>query len=126
MKKIIAISGSLRKGSFNTALVHALQELVPSDYQVEIVPIDAVPLFNQDLEVEVPKGAQDFKDKILSADAIIFATPEYNRSIPGVLKNAIDWASRPYGKNAFAGKPVLVTGATGGAGSNGATGAAGV
>lgn len=114
MKKILALSGSLRSGSFNTAIVESIKDLVPTDVEVVIAKIDTIPLYNQDLENNFPKEAQDFKDNILSADAIVISTPEYNRSFPGVLKNAIDWASRPYGKNAFAGKPVLVLGATGG------------
>ena len=112
MKKIIAISGSLRKNSFNTNLLKAAQELNVEGVEIELVDISNIPLFNQDLEVDFPKEAQAFKDKILTADAVLISTPEYNRSIPGFLKNAIDWASRPYGMNAFAKKPVLIIGAT--------------
>lgn len=107
---IIAISGSLRKDSFNTALVHALQELAPADMQIAVADISALPLYNQDHEADFPAAAQALKEKVESADGIIIATPEYNRSIPGVLKNAIDWASRPYGHNSFAKKPVLIMG----------------
>jgi len=111
---IVAISGSLRKGSFNTSLVHALQALAPSDMQISVADISALPLYNQDDEAAFPAAAQALKDKIAGADGIIIATPEYNRSIPGVLKNAIDWVSRPYGHNSFAGKPVLVMGVSSG------------
>jgi chromate reductase len=114
MKKFIAISGSLRKDSLNTHLLKAAVEIASADSQIEIVDISRLPLFNEDLETEFPKVVQDFKDKIVASDGVIFATPEYNRSIPGVLKNAIDWASRPYGKNAFAKKSVLILGASGG------------
>jgi chromate reductase len=111
---IIALSGSLRKGSSNTALVHALQAFAPENMQIEVVGIGDLPLFNQDDETAFPAAAQALKDKIAAADGLIIATPEYNRSISGVLKNAIDWLSRPYGKNSFAGKPVLTAGVSGG------------
>lgn len=111
---IIAISGSLRKGSYNTMLIRALAKLAPEGMQIEIAEIGNLPLYNSDNEAEFPAVAQALKDKIGKADGIIIATPEYNRSIPGVLKNAIDWASRPYGKNSFAGKPILVAGVSGG------------
>lgn len=112
MKKILAISGSIRAQSFNTGLTKALPELAPEGFSVEYADISTLPLFNSDLESAFPSEAQVLKDQIESADAIVFATPEYNRSIPGVLKNAIDWASRPWGKNSFVGKPVLVMGAS--------------
>lgn len=108
-KKIIAISGSLKKNSFNTTLLNEIKTFVPD---LEILSIGDLPLFNEDLEENFPPTATVLKQKIGAADAIIFATPEYNRSIPGVLKNAIDWASRPWGKNSFAGKQVLVLGAS--------------
>ena len=112
MKKILAISGSLRAQSYNTGLTKALSALVPEGVSVDHADISSLPLFNSDLETSFPETAQTLKNQIESADAIVFATPEYNRSIPGVLKNAIDWASRPWGKNSFAGKPVLVMGAS--------------
>jgi len=112
--KILAISGSLRKGSFNTALAHALPSLAPAGMEIEVVGIGHLPIYDQDLEANYPAEAQAFKDKIESADGIIFVTPEYNRSIPGGLKNAIDWASRPWGKNSFKGKIVLAMGVSGG------------
>ena len=107
---ILAISGSFRKDSFNTALLHSLPALAPADMQITIADISALPLYSQDAEASFPADAQVLKDAIARADGVIIATPEYNRSIPGVLKNAIDWASRPYGKNSFAGKPVLTMG----------------
>ena len=107
---IIAISGSLRKDSFNTALVRALAELAPAGMTITVADISALPLFNQESEAAFPAAAQALKDAIETADGVIIATPEYNRSIPGVLKNAIDWASRPWGQNSFSGKPVLTMG----------------
>jgi chromate reductase, NAD(P)H dehydrogenase (quinone) len=107
---IIALSGSLRKDSLNSALLRALQQLVPTGMNIEIAEITTLPMYNQDNEAAFPKEAQALKDKIAAADGIIIATPEYNRSISGSLKNAIDWMSRPYGQNSFVGKPVLVMG----------------
>lgn len=112
MKSIIAISGSLREASYNTALLRAAQQLAPKDVTITIVPIKDIPLFDQDREATFPIEAKSLKDAIEKADGIIISTPEYNRSIPGVLKNAIDWASRPYGQNSFKGKHVLVVGAS--------------
>lgn len=112
MKTFIAISGSLRKDSHNTRLLKALQEVAGEDARVELYDISSIPFYNQDMEASFPSEAQAFKDAILASDGVIFSTPEYNRSVPGVLKNAIDWASRPYGKNAFDGKKVLVLGAS--------------
>lgn len=111
---IIAFSGSLRKDSYNTALLHAFQEVADQDTHIIIADISTLPLFNSDDEAQYPAAAQTLKDQVAAADAIIFATPEYNRSVPGVLKNAIDWISRPYGKNSFVGKPVLIAGVSGG------------
>ena len=111
---IIAISGSLRKGSYNTMLLKEFSKLAPEGMQIEILEIGNLPLYNSDDEATYPEEAQALKDKIAAADGLIVATPEYNRSIPGVLKNAIDWVSRPYGKNSFAKKPILVAGVSGG------------
>jgi chromate reductase len=107
---IIAISGSLRKDSFNTALLRVLQQLAPTGMKIEIAEINMLPIYNQDDEAFFPKEVQTLKDKISTADGIIIATPEYNRSISGALKNAIDWVSRPYGQNSFSKKSVLVMG----------------
>lgn len=114
MKKFIAISGSLRKDSFNTRVLKASQGLTPEGMEIELFDIHSLPLYNQDVEAPFPEAAQKLKDAITEADGVIFATPEHNRSIPSALKNAIDWASRPWGQNSFAGKSVLIMGATGG------------
>ncbi len=112
--KIVGIAGSLRKGSYNRALLEAVKKLAPDGMSVEILEIGEIHLFNQDMEANYPAVAQALKDKIRAADGAIIVTPEYNRSIPGILKNAIDWTSRPYGASAWPGKPVFVTGASGG------------
>jgi chromate reductase len=115
MSKVITIlgfAGSLRKASYNRALLRAAVELAPKNVKVEVFDLDGIPLFNQDLEQQLPEKVKTFKAKIRAADAILIATPEYNYSIPGVLKNAIDWASRPYPDNAFDDKPVAIMGAS--------------
>jgi len=115
MKKpisILAFGGSLRRGSYNTSLLRAAAEMVPPDAILEIFGIEGIPLFNQDLEKSPPAVVKEFKAKIKAADAVLIVTPEYNYSIPGFLKNAIDSASRPYGDNAFDGKPVAFMGAS--------------
>lgn len=108
--KILAISGSLRKGSFNSALVRELIKLAPAGMEIEQAEIGNLPLYDQDGEAAFPAAATALKAKIEAADGIIIATPEYNRGVPGVLKNAIDWTSRPWGKNSWAGKTVLLAG----------------
>lgn len=110
--KILGIAGSLRKGSYNRAALRAAQQLVPNDARMEVFDLDGIPPYNQDEEEHPPERVALFKSRIRAADAILFVTPEYNYSIPGVLKNAIDWASRPYGDNAWDGKPVAVMGAS--------------
>lgn len=113
--KILGMAGSLRKGSYNRAILQAATELVPENSQLEVFDrLGEIPLYNQDNENNPPNVVTEFKEKIREADAILFATPEYNYSIPGVLKNAIDWASRPYGDSAWDGKPVAIMGASGG------------
>jgi len=109
---ILGFTGSLRKNSYNKALLRAASELTPKDAKIEIFDIEGIPPFNQDLEARMPDKVKHFKAKIRAADAVLIATPEYNYSIPGVLKNAIDWASRPYGDNPFEGKPVAVMSAS--------------
>lgn len=111
---IIGIAGSLRKESFNHSLLETASEILRKENaSLEIMEIGNLPYFSQDLEAEeFPAEAQELKNKIEQADGIIIATPEYNRSMPGVLKNAIDWTSRPYGQNAWVRKPVLVMGAS--------------
>ena len=109
---ILGFAGSLRKQSHNKAILAAALELVPENTTLEIFDLEGIPPFNQDLEHQPPEKVKEFKSKIKAADAVLIATPEYNYSIPGVLKNAIDWASRPYGDNAFDGKPVAIMGAS--------------
>jgi len=109
---ILGFAGSLRKGSYNKSLLRAAQEMVPENATLEVFDLERIPPFNQDLENQPPEKVKEFKTKIRSADAILIATPEYNYSIPGVLKNAIDNASRPYGDNAFNGKPAAIMGAS--------------
>ena len=110
--KILGIAGSLRQGSYNRMALRAAQRLVPAEATLEVFELEGIPVFNQDQEQEPPLRVAEFKAAIRAADAILFVTPEYNYSVPGVLKNAIDWASRPYGDNAWDGKPVAVMGAS--------------
>lgn len=109
---ILGFAGSLRKGSYNKALLRAAKDLLPPGTRLEIFDLEGIPAFNQDLENSVPEKVREFKAKIRAADALLIATPEYNYSVPGVLKNAIDWASRPYGDSAFEGKPVAMMSAS--------------
>ncbi|TWI04508.1 chromate reductase [Luteimonas cucumeris] len=102
--------GSLRKDSFNRKLARAIEKLAPADYGFTHVRIDDLPLYNQDFDDDYPAEAARLKKDVEAAGALLFVTPEYNRSLPGVLKNAIDIASRPWGKNSFAGKPAGVLG----------------
>jgi chromate reductase len=110
--KILGFAGSLRRGSYNKALLHAAVDLAPGDMHLEIFDLDGIPPFNQDIEQNMPNKVREFKTKIREADGILIATPEYNFSMPGVLKNTIDWASRPYGDNPFDGKPVAIMSAS--------------
>jgi len=116
---ILGFAGSLRKGSYNRLLLRAASELKLDSAKLEIFDLEGIPPFNQDLEASPPEKVKEFKRKIKAADALLIATPEYNYSVPGVLKNAIDWASRPPGDNVFEGKPVAImsasTGMLGGA-----------
>jgi chromate reductase len=109
---ILGFAGSLRKDSYNKSILRAALEMVPEEARLEIFDLEGIPPFNQDFENQPPEKVKEFKAKIRAFDAILIATPEYNYSIPGVLKNAIDWASRPYGDNAFDGKPVAIMGAS--------------
>lgn len=116
MKKIhlAGISGSLRKGSFNTLLLNSVQDLLPDGLDMEVVEIGNLPLYNADLEPETggpPQVVKEFRDKLAGADAFLLVSPEYNYSVPGLLKNAIDWASRAK-ESPFSGKPVALMGAT--------------
>lgn len=110
--KVLGFAGSLRLGSYNKALLRAAVDLVPENMNIEIFDLEGVPPFNQDTEENMPEKVKEFKTKIREADAILIASPEYNYSVPGVLKNAIDWASRPYGDNPFDGKPVAIMSAS--------------
>lgn len=103
--KILGIAGSLRKASYNRGALRAAQQLCPEGATLEAFELDGIPPFNQDEEQKAPARVVELKKKIREADAILFVTPEYNYGLPGVLKNAIDWASRPYGDNAWNGKP---------------------
>jgi chromate reductase len=114
-KKIGVIVGSLRRDSFNHRLALALAKLAPSDLDFEILEIGELPLYNQDDDGDQAPAVKRLKSKIAASDGLLFVTPEYNRSVPGVLKNAIDHASRPYGKSAWAGKPAGVIGISVGA-----------
>jgi len=109
---ILGIAGSLRKGSYNKALLRAAAELLPANAALEIFDLEGITPFNQDLETDPPGRVSGFKAKIRAADAILIATPEYNYSVPGVLKNALDWASRPYGDSAWPGKPLALMSAS--------------
>jgi chromate reductase len=111
MTRIAVIVGSLRKDSINKNLAKNLEQLAPEGVTFDYIDIN-LPLFNQDLEADYPAEAKAAKDIVEAADGVLFVTPEYNRSTPGVLKNAIDWISRPWGSNSFAGKPVGVVGAS--------------
>src|SRR6185436_9944386 len=97
--------GSLARASINRKLSRALTALAPPELEMSEIPFRDLPIYCYDFDHDFPKVATDFKDAIAAVDAVLFVTPEYNRSIPGGLKNAIDWASRPYGKNAFSRKP---------------------
>ncbi|MEO8999622.1 MAG: NAD(P)H-dependent oxidoreductase [Rhodanobacter sp.] len=108
--KIAILVGSLRMDSFNRRLAHAVEKLAPAEFAFKHVQINDLPLYSQDFDAAYPAVATRLKKDIESADGLLFVTPEYNRSIPGVLKNAIDIASRPWGTNSFAGKPAAVIG----------------
>jgi chromate reductase len=107
--------GSIATASINRKLAKALVRLAPSQLGMKEIPFRDLPIYSYDYDADFPQVAKDFKAAIAEADAILFVTPEYNRSIPGGLKNAIDWASRPYGKNAFSRKPSAVIGTSPGA-----------
>jgi chromate reductase, NAD(P)H dehydrogenase (quinone) len=121
-RNVAVIVGSLRKASFNRKMALALAKTAPPSLQLELVEIGDLPLYNEDLEAENPPAWAAFRDRIRAAEAVIFVTPEYNRSVSGALKNAIDVGSRPYGKSVWSGKPAgIITvspGALGGFGAN--------
>jgi chromate reductase len=109
---ILGIAGSLRRQSYNRSALRAAQQLVPAGATLDIFELDGIPGFNQDDEQNPPAKVVELKKRVRAADAILFVTPEYNYSVPGVLKNAIDWASRPYGDSAWNGKPAAIMGAS--------------
>ena len=114
-RQIAVIVGSLRKDSFNRKLANALVKLAPSEFSFKQLEIGDLPLYNQDDDAQQAAPVKRLKAEIAAADGLLFVSPEYNRSIPGVLKNAIDHASRPYGQSAWAGKPAGVLGVSVGA-----------
>ena len=109
---ILGFAGSLRKASLNKMALNAAVKLAPENAKIEVFDLEGIPPFNQDFELDPPEKVKEFKARIRAADAILIVTPEYNYSIPGVLKNAIDWVSRPRGDNALKEKPVAVMGAS--------------
>jgi chromate reductase len=113
--KVGYLVGSLATQSINRKLANALVGLAPRELQLSEIPFRDLPIYSYDYDADYPRVARTFKQAIAASDAILFVTPEYNRSIPGGLKNAIDWASRPYGKNAFTRKPVAIIGTSPGA-----------
>jgi chromate reductase len=110
--KVGYIVGSVATASINRTLAQALIRLAPQELEFVEVPIKDLPLYSRDYDADYPAEGRALKDALASVDAVLFVTPEYNRSIPGGLKNAIDWASRPPGQNSFAGKPSAVIGAS--------------
>jgi chromate reductase len=110
--KILGIAGSLRRQSYNRAALRAAQQLASQDVIIETFELNGIPGFSEDDEENPPPQVIELKKRIRAADAILFVTPEYNYSVPGVLKNAIDWASRPYGDSAWSGKPAAIMGAS--------------
>lgn len=113
--KVGVFVGSLATGSINRKLARALVKLAPAELELQEIPIGDLPLYSYDFDADYPPAGRDFKAAVESMDALMFVTPEYNRSIPGALKNAIDWGSRPWGTNSFAKKPSAVIGTSPGA-----------
>jgi len=114
-RQIAVVVGSIRKESINRMLARAVIKLAPKDLECQLIRIDDLPVYNQDLDPTPPAPVVRLKAEIAAANGLIFVTPEHNRSVPAALKNAIDWASRPYGNNSWAGKPAAVIGASIGA-----------
>lgn len=112
---IAVIVGSLRKQSFTLKVANALAKLAPATLKLDVITLHEISFFNQDLEAAPPADWMAFREKLQKANGVLFVTPEYNRSIPGVLKNAIDVGSRPYGKSSFLGKPIGIVGNSPGA-----------
>ena len=114
-RTVAVVVGSLRKDSVTRKVARAIEAVAPANLKFDEVPIGDLPLYNQDIEAEAPASYVAFRDRIKAADAVLFATPEYNRSVPGGLKNAIDVGSRPYGASAWNGKPAAVVSVSPGA-----------
>jgi len=112
--RVGVLIGSLSTASINRQLANALEKLAPAEFEFYEIDYNRLPLYNRDLDADYPQVALDFKESVRRADALLFVTPEYNRSIPGPLKNAIDWGSRPWGQSVWADKPTGVIGASGG------------
>ena len=110
--RVLGVAGSLRQASFNRFALRAAQSLLPPGASLDLFELDGIPPYNQDHDTQPPARVVELKTRVRAADAVLFSTPEYNYSMPGVLKNAIDWASRPYGDSAWQGKPVAVMGAS--------------
>ena len=108
--RILGIAGSLRRGSYNQAALRAAKLLVPENSEIDLFQLDGIPMLNEDDEKRPPSSVVELKKRIRRADAVLIVTPEYNYSIPGVLKNAIDWASRPHGDSAWSGKSAAMHG----------------
>lgn len=113
--RIEVVVGSLRRDSFNKQLAHALCKLASPDLTFSFADLGSLPLYSQDYDADFPQVAREFKQRIETADGLLFVTPEYNRSMPGVLKNGLDWGSRPWGQNSWKGKPAAVCGISPGA-----------
>jgi chromate reductase len=111
-RKIAVVVGSIRRDSINRMLARAVIKLMPKDFDCETIRIDDLPVYNQDIDPTPPEPVVRLKTQIAAANALLFVTPEHNRSMPAALKNALDWASRPYGRNVWAGKPAGVMGAS--------------
>lgn len=113
--RILGLAGSVRDHSYNRSLLKSAEQLIPKGVVLDIYDLSSIPLYNQDAELAMPEAVSNLKNKIASSDAVLFACPEYNFSVPAILKNAIDWASRPYGKNSWANLPAAIVGASVGA-----------
>jgi chromate reductase len=110
--RILVIIGGLSKNSINKKLFELIKPLAPKDFEFDSYDISLLPFYSQDIETDLPNVVMEFKKKVSASDGVIFITPEYNRSMPGVLKNAVDWCSRPYGAGLWNKKPSAVLGAS--------------
>lgn len=110
--KVLVLIGGISKGSINKQLFRNVKELAGDKFEFDVLDIAALPYYSQDIEDDLPQVVKDMKARVETCDGLLFVTPEYNRSIPGVLKNALDWGSRPFGSNSWDGKPAAVLGAS--------------